>query len=192
MTFDGKPLASSMNTKVVGLRLHSSDEKYVLQVRSNRFTLSRLEPYENWDTLVNEARRLWNIYIARLAPEKTVRIATRFINNLHLPLHHGDYFQQYINKLIDVPDNVPQAVEAFIQKFRLVDSTTGGHVVLTLALNGIDPRGNAPVILDIDTFKLSGIDPDESAIWDELSSLRKLKNDCFFSILTDKALELYL
>ncbi|OHD82342.1 MAG: hypothetical protein A3J97_06935 [Spirochaetes bacterium RIFOXYC1_FULL_54_7] len=188
---DGLPLPASTASSVVGLRLHSEDEKYVLQVRSAGFTLSRLAPYENWETLVQETKRLWALYVARLTPVMITRIATRYINNLRLPLHPGESFQLYINKLVDVPNGAPQSVDAFLQQFQLSDASTGARVILTLSLKGLETDGRVPVILDIDAFKLSNITPSDTAIWEDLTSLRRLKNDCFFGTLTDKAKELY-
>ncbi|MGO8693288.1 MAG: TIGR04255 family protein [Rectinemataceae bacterium] len=191
MIADGQPIPPTTSSSVVGLRLHSRDEKYVLQVRGDRFTLSRLPPYENWESLVEETKRLWALYVARLAPETVIRIATRYINNLRLPLRPGDSFQLYINKLVDVPAGVPQSVDAFMQQFQLSDPSTGARIVLTLALNGLEADGRAPVILDIDAFVLTAISPVDAVIWEALNSLRKLKNDCFFGTLTEKATGLY-
>lgn len=189
---DGLTLPGSTASSVVGLRLHSEDEKYVLQVRSGGFTLSRLAPYENWEALIQETRRLWALYVAKLAPVMITRIATRYINNLRLPLHPGESFQLYINKLVDVPHGAPQSVDAFLQQFQLSDPSTGARVILTLSLNGLEPDGRVPAILDIDAYKLTTSNLDDKAIWEDLTSLRKLKNDCFFGTLTDKAKELYV
>jgi len=189
---DGQAIPATTASSIVGLRLHSKDEKYVLQVRCDRFTLSRLAPYENWESLIQETKRLWSIYVARLAPMMVIRIGTRYINNLRLPLHSGDSFHLYINKLVDVPNGAPQSVDAFLQQFQLSDSATGAHVVLSLSLNGLESDGRVPVILDIDAFKVSNINNVDAAIWDDLASLKKLKNNCFFGALTDKAMELYL
>lgn len=78
-----------------------------------------------------------------------------------------------------------------MQQFQLSDPVTNARVVLTLALNGTDPEGRVPVVLDIDAFKLTNIPPKDPSIWDEMLTLKKLKNDCFFGTLTDKAKELY-
>ena len=92
---DGQPPHTTAESAQVGLRFHSADEKYVAQCRLAGFTLSRLPPYEKWENLLEEGRRLWAIYVERLAPTRVVRIATRFINNLHLPLETGASFQTY-------------------------------------------------------------------------------------------------
>jgi hypothetical protein len=71
---DGQPPQTAADAAQIGLRLHSADEKYVAQFRLAGFTLSRLPPYEKWENLLEEARRLWAIYVERLAPTRVVRV----------------------------------------------------------------------------------------------------------------------
>jgi uncharacterized protein (TIGR04255 family) len=51
----------------IGVRLQSQNEKYVAQLSLEGFALSRLQPYESWENLVAEARRLWQDYSECLA-----------------------------------------------------------------------------------------------------------------------------
>lgn len=85
----------------IGVRLHSRDEKYVAQFQLGGFTLSRLAPYEDWSTLVGECKRLWSVYLQALKPAAVIRIATRFINNLRLPMETGASYQ--ISDLLTYP-----------------------------------------------------------------------------------------
>lgn len=188
---DGKQPQTTAESVQTGLRLHSHDEKYVAQCRLSGFTLSRLPPYEEWNNLVSEARRLWAAYTERLAPKRVVRVATRFINNLRLPLESGMSYQKYVNKLVDVPDEVPQAVASFLQRFQLVDVESGALAILTLALDQARPGVPVPVVLDIDTFRVTDLELPNEDIWDILGKLRQLKNRCFFGTLTEAAAELY-
>ena len=187
---EGKPQTAAESAQV-GLRLHSTDEKYVAQFRLAGFTLSRLPPYEEWANLLGEAQRLWSIYVERLEPTRVTRIATRYINNLQLPLKTGTSFQTYVQKLVDVPDEAPQAVEAFFQRFQLVNPESGARVILTLALEGISAGGAAPVILDVDAFTGANLKPADRELWTILERLRELKNRSFFGTITEQAAELY-
>jgi uncharacterized protein (TIGR04255 family) len=187
---EGRPQTSAESAQV-GLRLHSADEKYVAQFRLTGFTLSRLPPYEKWENLLEEARRLWAIYVEGLAPTRVVRVATRFINNLQLPLKTGASFQTYVHELVDVPEDAPQAVEAFFQRFHLVDSASGARVILTMALDGMSGGGPAPVILDVDAFIAANLKPMDQELWTILERLRDLKNRSFFGTITERAVELY-
>jgi uncharacterized protein (TIGR04255 family) len=187
---DGQPSTATESSQV-GLRLHSNDEKYVAQFTIAGFTLSRLPPYETWENLLAETRRLWAIYVESLSPKSVERIATRYINNLQLPLEPGASFQLYVNKLIDVPIEAPQAVEAFLQRFRLVDIESGARVIVTIALDGLKAGVPAPVILDVDAFIAVTLKPMDGTIWSLLEKLRDLKNRSFFGTITEAAAELY-
>ena len=188
---DGQQAETTAESAQVGLRLHSMDEKYVAQYRLSGFTLSRLPPYEDWAKLLEETKRVWADYVERLKPVRVVRVATRFINNLRLPLEQGASYQTYLNKLVDVPDEAPQAVAAFFQRFQLVDAASGARVNLTLALDSTPASGPAPVILDLDAFMSTNLEPTDPEVWSMLAHLRDLKNRSFFGTITDQAVELY-
>ncbi len=171
--------------------MHSTDEKWVAQCRLAGFTLSRLPPYEEWEALVTEARRIWALYVKQLSPLRVKRIATRYINNLQLPMQPGSSFQTYLHKLVDVPEAAPQAVAAFFQRFQLVDVGTRASVNLTLALEETPSSGPLPVILDVDAFMLTDLSPADDDVWNVLERLRDLKNRTFFSTITEQAADLY-
>lgn len=187
----GQQPQTSAEAAQIGLRLHSSDEKYVAQCRLAGFTLSRLAPYEAWPTLVQETNRVWSIYRDRLAPTRVKRVATRFINNLRLPLEPGVSFQTYLQKFADVPDEAPQDLASFFQRFQLVDVPNSAFVNLTLALESTPASGPAPVILDVDAYTFTNLSPGDEELWGILEHLRTLKNRCFFGSLTERAAELY-
>jgi uncharacterized protein (TIGR04255 family) len=188
---DGLEPQTTAEATKIGLRLHSSDEKYIAQCRLAGFTLSRLPPYEAWPLLVKETKRVWSVYRERVAPERVTRVATRFINNLRLPLEEGESFQTYLQKFADLPEEAPQAVASFFQRFQLVDIPSNAFVNLTVALDSIRPGGPAPVILDVDAYTSTDLRPVDEDLWVILERLRKLKNQCFFSSLTERAADLY-
>ncbi|MDD5321339.1 MAG: TIGR04255 family protein [Methylococcales bacterium] len=191
LTSDGQEPQTTAEAVQIGLRLHSSDEQYVAQCRLTGFTLSRLPPYETWNALIKEAKRIWSVYSDRTAPVRVTRVATRFINNLQLPLDYGASFQTYLQKFADVPEEAPQALSSFFQQFQLVDTSSNARVNLTLAMESIRSGEPAPVILDVDAFTFTTLDPEDEKLWAILENLRDLKNRCFFGSLTDQAVELY-
>lgn len=188
---DGQQSETTAASAQVGLRLHSLDEKYVAQCRISGFTLSRLPPYEEWRNLVQEAKRVWAVYAERVAPVRVIRLATRFINNLRLPLQQGGSYQTYLHKLVDVPDGAPQAVASFFQRFQLVDVESNASVNLTVALETTPQSGAAPVMLDVDAFMTTDLAPGDVRLWATLERLRDLKNRTFFGSITEQAAELY-
>ena len=181
----------STMTSVIGTRLHSEDEKFVAQFSTEGFTLSRLEPYQDWNRLIEEAKRVWPIYLDAVAPGVVTRVATRFINNLRLPLRAGDSFGRYLTQQPNFPSDVPQAMAGFLQRFVMHDARTDAKIIVTYALEETVPGGELPVIVDIDASKDLKASPSSDELWHCLEDLRKLKNGFFFASLTDEALELY-
>jgi uncharacterized protein (TIGR04255 family) len=185
---------SDLQSKEVGLRLHSVDDRYVLQVQQGGLSLSRMSPYESWDSLLQEARRLWQLYIGVARPDQVVRAATRFINNLRLPMQPGEDFNVYLTKPPQVPDGLPQGLVSFLHRVLMYDPKLDIHAMLTQALEpfsaGAAPD-RVPVILDIDVYRIAEFAADGPEIWACLSQLRDFKNRAFFSSMTDKAIELY-
>ncbi len=191
LTLDGPPQATAVASQV-GLRLHSHDEKYVAQFSLTGFTLSRLPPYQEWQLLLQEAKRMWAVYTESLRPLRVTRASARFINNLQLPMRHGDSYQQYLNKFVDVPNETPQSVVSFFQRFHLVDENSKEMANVTIALDRTGDDMRAPVILDIDAFRSIDLKPGDDSLWQTLESLRALKNRCFFGTITEKTAELYV
>ncbi len=179
-------------TTIIGVRLHSADEKYVALLTVEGFTLSRLQPYESWEALVAEATRVWQIYLDCLRPQQITRAATRFINNLRLPLAAGDPFERFLVVPPTVPEGLPQTVGEFLQRFLIYDAQSGATVIFTQALSGDSPKTPVPVILDIDVFRTARFPGDGSEAWGYLPQLRVLKNNFFFGCLTEEAIALYL
>jgi len=180
------------NAAIIGVRMHSADERYVAQFTTAGFTLSRLEPYESWEALVSEARRIWSEYRACVTPTYIHRVATRFINNLRLPVKVGERFERYLTGLPNMPPEFPQAVSSFLQRFVINDEASGATAVLTQALEVFPPEPPVSVILDIEVFRESRFGADGNAVWEYLAQLRVLKNRFFFGALTEEAVEFYV
>ncbi|MCZ8130317.1 MAG: TIGR04255 family protein [Steroidobacteraceae bacterium] len=188
---DGQTASSSAAARAIGLRFDSGDGRYVAQFRLNGFSLSRLPPYENWEMLQAEAMPLWDLYLKAMKPTLVRRVATRYINDLQLPMENGSSFQDYLLRFADLPPEMPQTVAAFSQRFLLVDRESGARVSIGLALDPPFAGPRVPVILDVDAFQPTQLEPADPRLWQMLAGLRLLKNRCFFSTLTDRAVELY-
>ncbi len=176
----------------IGLRFHSHDEKYVALFRLQGFTLSRLAPYERWDNLAAEAQRVWSIYLECAAPERVTRVATRFINNLQLPMQPGECFENYLTASPQIPAALSQALSAFLQRVVIYNSEFNANATVTQILQPGATTDRVPVILDIDAYRQAEFDPHGPEMWDCLTQLRKFKNKAFFESLTEQAIKLYL
>ena len=175
----------------IGVRLHSADEKYVAQLSVEGFTLSRLQPYESWEGLVGEARRLWQGYVECVEPRQISRVATRYINNLRLPPTPN--LEHYLDFLPAIPAGLPETLSSFLQRLVIHDAETEATVILIQALAGeLSVEAPLPIILDIDAFRSTAFPVNSSIVWGYLARLRGLKNRVFFGCLKEEAVRLYL
>src|SRR5437879_3516377 len=73
----GEQVSATARSKNNGFLFKSGDEKRILQVRLDGFTLSRLAPYQTWSLFRDEARQLWGLYRSVSKLVKTTRLALR-------------------------------------------------------------------------------------------------------------------
>jgi uncharacterized protein (TIGR04255 family) len=185
--------SSITTTEELGARYHSSDDKFVAQFQSQGFTVSRLVPYTTWEHLRDEARRLWEFYVEALKPERVIRVACRYINNLRLPMQGGRHFEDFLTAAPAVPEKLPQAMLGFLKRVVIADYNEKAITILTQVLEhtqGISIEA-VPVILDIDVQSQETFAPTDAALWECLDRLRRLKNAAFFESIHEATAELY-
>jgi len=179
----------SSNSTVIGYRFISNDRKQVVQSRLNGFSLSRLAPYQTWEALRNEARRLWNIYQNVTNSETVSRVAVRYLNKLDLPLPLND-FREYLLTLPEISPKIPQGLSDYLMQLKIPQTDIKAMLVLTEALIPPSNQDVVSVVLDINLFsdvKFSG-EMDEH--WNLLETFRNRKNEIFEGCITDKTREL--
>ena len=134
-----------------GYRYTSSDKTFVFQARADGFTLSRLRPYSFWEDLVEEAKRLWAIYVEAAGVELVIREAVRYINRMEISLPIVD-FAEYLTCPPVIPERLPQALSSFLMRFVMHDDANDISAIVTQSLEE-SPTPVAALILDIDAFK---------------------------------------
>ena len=186
---DGKPVHLPEQSGIRGYLFKSEDGKNVCQFRTDGFTYSRLKPYVTWDEMVSEAKSLWASYKGIARPRTASRIAVRYINHLTLP----SSLSEYLKNLPVVPEGIPQVVIGFLTRVVIRDQENDLTANITESLGKSVEPNRAAVLLDIDVFKERDfvIEADEEVIWGMFARMRQLKNEIFFSILTEKAVEKY-
>jgi uncharacterized protein (TIGR04255 family) len=186
---DAPPKEESYDKGIVGYHFTSTDGLFVLQARLDGFTLSRLKPYETWESMRDEAKDLWRFYTDVAKPKAITRVATRYINVLELPPPIGD-FNEYLTSAPVVPEKLPQGLSSFLTRVIMHYPRLESVAIITQAL---EPSANPKVIsiiLDIDVFKEMAFDNEEDA-WAMLEKLREFKNTIFFESITEKTVGLY-
>lgn len=175
-----------------GIFFYSSDEKQVLQTRMDGFTFSRLEPYETWEKLRDEAKPLWKIYQDVARPTKITRVAVRYINQFHFPgivIEPEDYLKTYPTLSPDLPKDL-RNIGPFLVRLTLFQPDLKGTLIINEALTEPKKPQTLSVILDLDLFVAEPEFQDDASIWGLLEQFHVRKNLYFEACLTDKTREL--
>jgi uncharacterized protein (TIGR04255 family) len=172
----------------VGLRLASRDERYIAQFKTDGFALSRLAPYEKWQTFAAEARRLWRVFVEVAAPVEVQRLGVRFINRIGLA--NSDE----VGKLLTRPPvrlgSLGLPVRNFV--YQSTHDVPGWpyrlNIVDTIQVEMLPEAPGPSLILDIDAFTTRPIDIGDAELENHLERLRWLKNKAFFNLMTKSAI----
>jgi uncharacterized protein (TIGR04255 family) len=172
-----------------GLQFQSSDGLHIAQFNRDGFVFSRLQPYESWERMRDEALRLWCIHMDLAQPTEIQRLGLRFINRIALPVQETR-FEGYL-----MPHPVPpQGLDLPFHNFFHHDTlAVPGHpyainVVRTI-LSPQDPQTQGiGLILDIDVFATQRFELRRDMLESRLGEMRWLKNKVFFGSVTSDAL----
>jgi len=186
---EGKPfMRFPKDEGLQGYFYKSEDEKNVAQFRKDGFTFSRLIPYTEWESVLAEARELWNLYSSKLDIRTINRIATRYINRLEIKLPVGE-FDKYLTAAPKLPDSLPQQISQFFSRIVIHEGNITANIIQSLDTN---PKpDHIGILLDIDAFEVNKTGFNESDVWLEFNKLRILKNRIFFSSITEETARLY-
>jgi uncharacterized protein (TIGR04255 family) len=174
--------------RTLGFRYETADGNEILQFRINGFTFSQLASYKDWEGMQSIARTLWLTYLKAATPDLVTRVATRFINEIRIPLPLED-FEEYLTEPPRIPAQLPQALSSYLMRIVLPNPSLGAVAIITQAVERQAPA-HVPVVLDIDTLINRDFEADDPAVWDRLDDLRHFKNDIFFESITEKTAEL--
>lgn len=184
-----KVLASAEHNRI-GIRLTSPDGLQIVQFRLNGFTFSRLEPYESWGQMEQEAKRLCDIYFEAVNPTEIKRIATRFINVMRIPMVGFVDFDTVLTAAPQIPEELPQGIASFLSRVVIPYVDINAAAIVTQAFEARETQ-TVPITLDIDVFSSQSFSPKQAEYWEVLNKLRDIKNNIFFESITENTLELF-
>lgn len=188
------PLASVPMADTFGYRFQSSDGQKVVQVHRAGFIFSRVGNYDTWANFSQEARGLWQRYLAIAEPESVVRLGLRYINRIPIPL--GEQPADFKDYILTTPEIAPDVPQELITFFMRLVIPSADHTSFATIIQAMEPMvlgpGVLPLIFDIDTFKEQRFDPHSEAIWEEFAALREFKNQIFYKSITDKTRSLFV
>lgn len=191
---------STMANSYLGYKYTNLSSGIVGQFRKNGVTTSKIHPYDSWETFLPQAATNWNRYkgVTGADINSVARVAVRYINRLLAPFDNNDHLiiQDYLKNAPARPPEINRSLENFLCRMVLPVSEIGSKVILTSTAEDIvgeeEDNKFLPIILDIDVFHLVPENKLESEekMWSIIEGMRAVKNEMFFNVMTEKALEL--
>lgn len=180
-----RPDGTTVQTQPLGWRLASESGDRVLQLRRKGFTYSHMPPYTQWSRFSQEARGLWEEFLAICAPTVVTRMAVRYINRLKLPAGPIQ-MEDYLAVNLSVPP-VFEPIKGILLQIQgahaAIDPACGSFV--TIASEPAMEPGFQSFLLDIDVFLEKRIPSSDGACWGFLERLRVQKNELFEAAITE-------
>ncbi len=178
----------------LGLQLRSKDQKYVAQFRRDGFALSRLQPYENWTNLLEEAMRLWKPYADFVRPKQVNRLGLRYVNVIepNFPLQQPADFGDYVYITLPTPEDFDCPITSFLHQQTM---QVPGHPYAINIIKTMRPSRPPMIgfgfILDIDVATTQPFPFDNTDLRKSLNEMRWLKNKVFFGSITDTSKRIF-
>lgn len=190
---------STMANSYLGYKYTNLSSGIVGQFRKNGVTTSKIHSYDSWETFLPQAAANWNRYkgVTGADINSVSRVAVRYINRLLAPFDNNDHLiiQDYLKNAPARPPEIDRSLENFLCQMVLLVPEIGSKVILTSTAEDIvgeEDNKFLPIILDIDVFHLVPENKLESEekMWSIIEDMRAVKNEMFFNVMTEKALEL--
>lgn len=184
------PVPPTARQTRVGSRHQNAEGTRIVQFRADGFTVNHLPPYEGWDSLHDMARQAWRDYVEVAQPQAVTRVAVRTINEIRP--EPGTAVAEILRQPPAVSPGLPGRPRQISQQVEL-SGADGITILVSVQIPGTTGGdGDARVILDIDVFRLLEPSIDGDAVWPLFDRIRQVKNDVFFKMITDKAVEAFL
>jgi uncharacterized protein (TIGR04255 family) len=183
---------SAQEKKTECARLKNVDSSYIALVHSSSISLSKINPYTNWDDLREKTKFLWELYKSELNPQIITRLALRYINRIDI--EPGARIEDSFKTFPALSETLPQVLAGYRLQLVLPSedqlSTAVINQVYDPAIGA--PMGVASIIFDIDAFQNVQMDPTSDEIWSVFETLHSFKNDVFFESLTESTRKKYI
>lgn len=185
------PKVETSDGGVAGYQYITKDQKQLMQFKREGFSFNRLKPYSDWKSVKLSASSGWKIYNNIAQPLTLTRLALRYINKLTFDLSTESVHDYMILPIALPPEFQQSTVDTFVYRTTINCRDNNLKAHYTLAREKTVQANEFSVIVDIDVFKELGEDVDDERVFEQLDTLRQLKNDLFFKTLTDKGIERY-
>lgn len=173
----------------VGLRLTSVDGHSVIQFMRDGLAYSCRKAYQHWGPFTQAAKAAWQVFAEIAAPGEVQRLGVRFIN--HLAGATQQNLDDFLREPPTCPSNLPLRDFVYQSTFDVPELPLGIRIIKVMQPSMPELRQSSGLFVDIDVFSTKAISDIPAELDQTLSQMRWLKNKVFFTLLTDKAVNLY-
>lgn len=168
-----------------GYYFNNNQEKKIAQLKLTGITFNKLNPYQNWETFINDFKGIWDSYKKIVEPQKIKNIAVRYMNIIEVPndVSIGEYFFIY--------PEVSNEIKMLRNFYLMLDVYNSDKIntIITFGIAGsMKEENKIPITFDINTIYNSETDLEN--IWNILEELREIKNQMFFENITNNTVRL--
>ena len=189
ISIDGKEPERGAAREHVGFQFLSDDSKSSLFINKDSIFFTELNKYNSWDELLKNTLSAFHLLGNELSDTNVVAITSRYINLIKIqpPFNPFDYFKFFPN-VTSINHNL--TMNSLNMNFR-VNSNKGHFADVSFYQRGIEQEtGKIEFILDIVSYLNIEMKISEMRLKDnELASLRDFKNDLFFNLISQEAIE---
>ncbi len=181
----------SSRNEVRCIRFFKEDRKQIVQIRKEGFSFNRLTPYTTLQDYLQEIEKCWLLYCNFSKPVSIKEIKLRYINKLHIQTDGKNCnLDEYLSTGPKSPDPDNLSFTGFVQQHFLFDKATK-HQASVILISQPSEKNSIPVILDITAIASNfNLDPlDWNSILEKIQELRKLINNIFYKMVTEKCLQ---
>lgn len=187
----GEFLTADASQRQIGFWFKSEDGRQTFQARLDGFSFNQQAPYESWEKFSSEAKSFWRLYKDICKPVHVTRVATRYINQLNIPVDGVVELKDYLSTVPEVSPVLSQkTLQSFFMQLQIPQQDLGCMLVINEALAPPVSPDVVTIILDFDLFRQQSWDSNDEEIWYLLEKLRQRKNEVFEASITDKTREL--
>src|SRR5690348_14837777 len=180
----GAPELSTLDQAGDGVIFRSPDNTRAFQARVTGFTYNWLQPYQSWDPLRDEARRIWSRYRTITQPDAVDLIGLHYVNRIDLP--NNSELDEYFLTRPEIGTKLPQTLDAFNMQL-LFPVPTRNDARLYIVIGSVTPEkeNTVSVALDIQVYEYISSDLSDASIWTIIEVFRTEKNKAFEACITD-------
>ena len=176
------------STQVSGYVYHTEDQRRKLEITPKQITYTDEEEYKGFDNLKDTIDNYLAILEEYLKDATVKRVSIRFINRFSFTefLDATEYFKTVISSTEDGVTKYPIIGYGFKWFSHIADDTRAivNQELINTVVNKFD------YLFDVDILCDSNLIFDKTAILSIMDRLREIKNDLFFSNLTQKTIDL--